>query len=1682
MSYIIDNNRIIYLLSTSNKFINININGTLIKGKKVIFNILNSEDKKISNDYFFYEKTKTNYNINIKLEGLIKFSFEYFDDIELNLISFFVRYKSLNLLSVTNKSILSKYIDKEKEIERELEGKLERESKRNAELRRDLLKEIKYDENKKEDYVKGNDRDIILIDDKVRDNILINISNVKKEKYLDNSKVNLDNILLGIIEDDNKMIELLNNNNIPILYNGYETRDNLRYESEREILNYINFLIRKKVIILIIENLRDYKLLINLINKLNSIGINIIGIIDNKIKNVIKEIDINDMNKVILIYPKLYNKERFESDYINYLLLILNKYFIIEKVIVSNDDYMCNLMNKSILIDKISLIYSNERDLEILERLENYNEILCMNNEDYNKLINKKIKRVELMNLTMRYNFNIDKSNDKLRLLYILSNNNDKIFDLILEITKLSERINLELNVIYNKYLLDNLEERNNEMKLFIKKLQTFINNKNENIKYHKNISEFEIHKLINECDICVSYDNLYMNEYNEYNIKVYDRIPKEEELLEYKNNRLLSNDINYDSTKKYIIYVICNSILEVTSGYTIRSHNLINNLNRSDKYEIICVSTNEKYVVNKIRKYENVIYLILTKSDYMREMDNLVNKSNSKIIIGASNYQNMRNALLISHKYNLKSIYEIRGLWQESYRANNSINMVVSKSFYDDYNKKEKEVIDNSDIIVTITDELLEYVKNTLNGIIKRSEIIYNSFDYVENLFHSNSSETKILSEYNKRVNNGKLRVGYFGSILYYEGLEMLIDAITNINSMYNNSISLLLIGNNKMYNNASSKRIQELKELFSRKFINHIEHVNNKDIIKYFNEVDLFVLPRLPLTVCEIVSPLKPFEIFGMKKPLLMSDCECLKSIAKNGKNCMLFKKGDINDLQRKLIYLLNNDYPEELINNAYNFVINERNWDVQIQKYYKIFDDIYLNYEIKNNDEVNNYNLSINNNYRKKILFIGHDMKFIEDIIRRASNDYEVRIDKWLSHSSHDLKITDSLLEWADIIFCEWFLGNVLYCIRKKRRNQLLYVRLHRMESELNYYNDKLDLSKIDKIYFVSESWKIEHHKMKNISIKGNIDILQNNYNNRFDFNITEEYIRDKYKRLDNNEIHLGIIGILPIDIKNPVLIFPLISLLLRNYKVKLSIFSKSPNDLKWMIENKQRYEIDFIEYENLFKSLNYLSTENKNFSFNNYYYIESNQIDFYKEIDFLLVPSNIESFHKSSLEIIMCGGLPLFFGNYINRGACMNWPVDLCFQEIELVNKFIENFINMRSDKRYEYINNLREFYRINYSVETVYNKLIMPENTHQKLNPNKIIYVDMNFNIDYLDGSVIFLNNLLRMLNMELLNKFMVIVNIYNNDENKINKYIEKQSNVIYMKHSDNIYQNLIYFNTYYDPKYILIRGYNLDFNQISENISKKIKYYFMTDQYYLLDDNLSRRYEIVVQTDEKKYQLTTNIQTNKKIKLLYPTYIPYKLNNEIKYENDNINKLMNKIENNNDYIKIIYSGTLRDEYLSLEMLSYCNKLLENKNIIFILIVSKIHGKSDYIKKITQIIENMKKFNNFYYYDKLPHKETINILKNCDYGFLFKKNTSINNNEISLKFLEYLYYKIKPIINSENHEHKYFNNYNLIINIKETLNIYNLLINNYNNKIDDFIKNIDKYNYLNVIKQINNIFC
>lgn len=103
---------------------------------------------------------------------------------------------------------------------------------------------------------------------------------------------------------------------------------------------------------------------------------------------------------------------------------------------------------------------------------------------------------------------------------------------------------------------------------------------------------------------------------------------------------------------------------------------------------------------------------------------------------------------------------------------------------------------------------------------------------------------------------------------------------------------------------------------------------------------------------------------------------------------------------------------------------------------------------------------------------VLIAGHDLKFTAPIREAISSAGATVIeDVWRNHTEHDEAASRAALDQADVILCEWCLGNAAWYSRNKRPDQRLVVRLHRVEA----YTDHpaaVEIDNVDKVVCVSQ----------------------------------------------------------------------------------------------------------------------------------------------------------------------------------------------------------------------------------------------------------------------------------------------------------------------------------------------------------------------------------------------------------------------------------------------------------------------------------------------------------------------------------------------------------------------------------------------------------------------------------
>lgn len=294
------------------------------------------------------------------------------------------------------------------------------------------------------------------------------------------------------------------------------------------------------------------------------------------------------------------------------------------------------------------------------------------------------------------------------------------------------------------------------------------------------------------------------------------------------------------------------------------------------------------------------------------------------------------------------------------------------------------------------------------------------------------------------------------------------------------------------------------------------------------------------------------------------------------------------------------------------------------------------------------------------KPRLLIAGYDLKFIIPAIPFLEKYYVIKVDEWTGHEIHDIEKSKELLKWADIIWCEWLLGNAVWYANNKLSHQKLVVRVHRFELTTKYIN-LLDYSKVDILFAVSVYFYEKIIEKTGIS-RSKVRLLPN------------YLILDNYNKYDDAEkvYNIGMIGILPSK-KGFYKSLEILKLLLNEDKrFKLHIYGKTPKDIPWIMNDKKEIDYyskcdDFIESNQLIDNIIY-----------------HGWCDIPKEvgkIGYILSLSEneelFESFHLAPAEAFAAGNIGLFLPW---RGVEYIYPKEYIFNNFNEIVEYISETNN------------------------------------------------------------------------------------------------------------------------------------------------------------------------------------------------------------------------------------------------------------------------------------------------------------------------------------------------------------------------------------------------------------------
>lgn len=282
-------------------------------------------------------------------------------------------------------------------------------------------------------------------------------------------------------------------------------------------------------------------------------------------------------------------------------------------------------------------------------------------------------------------------------------------------------------------------------------------------------------------------------------------------------------------------------------------------------------------------------------------------------------------------------------------------------------------------------------------------------------------------------------------------------------------------------------------------------------------------------------------------------------------------------------------------------------------------------------------------------RTVLIAGHDLKFVQPYVEALrAQGHEVLIDRWTAHNEHDEELSRSLLRRADVIWCEWGLGNAVWYSRHVSADQTLVIRVHLQELDLPYLR-RVDAAKVDTFVFVGEL--IRRAAVESHSVPPERSLVIPNF-----------VLGDALRRPKTEDARwtLGLVGIVPQRKRLDLAVDLIERLRAVDDRFRLRIKGHRPEEYHWMTDRPTEMAFYSEQYERI-EAINERSGRDV-VAFDPH---DGNMADWYRGIGTVVSTSDFESFHLTLADGAASGSDAV---SLAWAGADLIYPRSILFADI------------------------------------------------------------------------------------------------------------------------------------------------------------------------------------------------------------------------------------------------------------------------------------------------------------------------------------------------------------------------------------------------------------------------------
>jgi glycosyltransferase involved in cell wall biosynthesis len=398
----------------------------------------------------------------------------------------------------------------------------------------------------------------------------------------------------------------------------------------------------------------------------------------------------------------------------------------------------------------------------------------------------------------------------------------------------------------------------------------------------------------------------------------------------------------DHESTR--ILHLVNDALPSTSAGYTIRTHEIVLAQKKAglDPHVVTragfpvtqgTLDGRRLVTLDGIPYHRLLPWRIPTHADQAAALGlklaaDLTEQVKPSVLHAASNYVNALIALGLGRRYGLPVVYEVRGFWEDTWlsRHPDSEKMAASE-LYRLNRDLETRCMLAADLVVTLGEAMREEI--VARGVPADKVIIVPnavSEDFLQPLPDAQKLRATLGITTDEHV------VGEVSSLVPHEGIGTLLEAAKILKDR-GVKVRALIVGDGPE-RPALQRQAADLGLAETAIFTGRVPAAKVRE---FHALLDVFVVPRTPDRVCQLVTPLKPVEAMASGLCVVTSEVKALAEIIKPDVTGALTIPEDPVALADSLELLIcSPDIRRKLGDNAREWVARDRTWAHNAERY--------------------------------------------------------------------------------------------------------------------------------------------------------------------------------------------------------------------------------------------------------------------------------------------------------------------------------------------------------------------------------------------------------------------------------------------------------------------------------------------------------------------------------------------------------------------------------------------------------------------------------------------------------------------------------------------------------------------------------------------------------------------------